>query len=234
MPSTIRLFVLAPLSEGGTVAATAAQAHHLAIVMRCRPGDQVRLFNGRDGEWSGRIATLRRDRMTLIVQQRLRPQVTEADLWLAFALLKRDATDLVVQKATELGVAAFLPVMTARTNAARVNLDRLVLIATEAAEQAGRLTVPALRAPQRLHELLASWPAERPLLAALERSDAPPVPAIAPAGLLVGPEGGFTTAERETLLARPFVQPVSFGRLVLRAETACIAGLALLQVPRRP
>ncbi len=234
MPGSIRLFVLAPLSEDSTVAATPAQAHHLATVMRRRPGDPVRLFNGHDGEWSGRIAKLHRDRATLTVQQKLRPQAAEPDLWLAFALLKRDATDLVVQKATELGVAALLPVLTARTNAARVNLDRLVLIATEAAEQAERLTVPAVHRPRPLPDLLASWPTERPLLAALERTDAPPVRAIAPAGLLVGPEGGFTDGEREALLARPFVQLVSFGRLVLRAETACIVGLALLQVPRRP
>ncbi|MGH7152963.1 MAG: RsmE family RNA methyltransferase, partial [Acetobacteraceae bacterium] len=143
------------------------------------------------------------------------------------------ATNLVVQKATELGVAALLPVMTARTNSMPFNPARLAAIATEAAEQSERLTLPRLEPPQPLSRLLADWPPDRPLFAAIEHSAASGVPhASGPAGLLVGPEGGFTEAEQAALGAHPAVTRVSLGETVLRAETACIAGLALLQVPR--
>ena len=188
------------------------------------------LFNGVDGEWEGRIATLRRDRGSVSVTTRTREQKAEPDLWLAFALLKRDATDLVVQKATELGVSAILPVLTERTNAARLNAERMAAIAAEAAEQCERLTVPRLAAPVRLPELLAAWPQGRPLFAAVERSMTARLRAHdGPAGLLVGPEGGFTLAELDVLRSAPFVVTASLGPRVLRAETAAIVGLALLQ-----
>jgi 16S rRNA (uracil1498-N3)-methyltransferase len=234
MRTSIRLFVAAPLAPGAELAATPAQAHYLATVMRRRTGDPLRLFNGRDGEWCARISALRSDRGTLVAQRQLRTQIAEPDVWLAFALLKRDATDLVVQKATELGVAALLPVVTERTNAARVNLTRLIAIATEAAEQSERLSVPAVPAPQTLTDLLATWPATRSLLVALERGDAPPIlPTNGPVGLLIGPEGGFTAGERERLLTDCRVQPASLGPFVLRADTAAIVGLARLQAARR-
>lgn len=231
MSGSIRLFVNAPLAAGAEVAATPGQAHYLGAVMRRGVGDLLRVFNGADGEWQARIAAIRRDRATLAVQEKIRPQAgEEPDLWLAFALLKRDATDLVVQKATELGVSSLLPVLTARTNAERVNEARLQAIATEAAEQCERLSVPALHPPRQLAGLLSGWPAGRTLFAAVERSDAPGLrPVVGPAGLLVGPEGGFAGAELDLLRGHPFVVPVSLGPRVLRAETASIAGLALLQ-----
>jgi 16S rRNA (uracil1498-N3)-methyltransferase len=217
---------------GAELDVTPGQAHYLAVVMRRAIGDPVRLFNGRDGEWEGRILALKRDRVRLAVERQLRAQAAEPDLWLAFAPLKRDATELAVQKATELGVAVLLPVLTARTNAARVNTGRLAAIATEAAEQCERLTVPRIAAPQRLTHLLASWPSGRPLYVALERAVAPPLPrANGPAGLLVGPEGGFAPAELDELHGHPFVRQVSLGPRILRAETAAIVGLALLQAP---
>ena len=126
--------------------------------MRRGPGDAVLLFNGRDGEFGARIETVRRDGASLRVEHRTRAQTAEPDLWLAFALLKRDATDLVVQKATELGVAALLPVLTERGNTHRMNADRLTAIAIEAAEQCERLTVPELHAPRPLAALLSDWP----------------------------------------------------------------------------
>lgn len=228
-----RLFTTEALGAGATIAATPAQAHYLGTVMRRAPGDPLRLFNGRDGEWTARIATLRRDRASFAVERQVRPQAAEPDLWLVFALLKRDATDLVVQKATELGVSAILPVLSARTNAARVNAERLAAIATEAAEQCERLTVPRIAPVRPLAAVLADWPAERRLFAAVERSDAPHAgPACpAPAALLTGPEGGFTPGELDALASHPFVHLVSLGRFVLRAETAAIAGLALLLAP---
>jgi 16S rRNA (uracil1498-N3)-methyltransferase len=233
MTTIPRLYVPAALAAGATIAATPAQAHYLTTVLRRGVNDPMHLFNGHDGEWQARIAEQRRDRLTLAVEQQLRPQEPEPDLWLVFAMLKRDATDLVVQKATELGASALWPVITERTNTARLNEARLTAIATEAAEQCERLTIPVLHAPRRLPDLLATWPPDRKLHAAIERSSAakPPRPAKNPAALLVGPEGGFTPAEVDAMLRHPFVTAVSLGPRILRAETACVAGLALLQSP---
>ncbi len=227
---SVRLHVPDALASGAELPLAAGQAHYLGAVMRRAPGEALRLFNGRDGEWLARIAILRKDRATVAVEHRLRPQAPEPDLWLAFAPLKRDATDLVAQKATELGAAALLPVITARTNAARVNLERLAAIATEAAEQCERLTIPRVEPPRPLGELLAAWPAGRRLVVAAERREAAPVrPATGPAALLVGPEGGFTDRELDDLVRRPFVEPATLGPRILRADTAAIVGLALLQ-----
>ncbi|WP_408886942.1 16S rRNA (uracil(1498)-N(3))-methyltransferase [Limobrevibacterium gyesilva] len=220
----------APLRAGAEIAASPAQAHYLGSVMRRGAGDPVRLFNGVDGEWQARIAFLKRDRATLAPGQLLRPQAPESDLWLVFAPLKRDATDLVAQKATELGAAALLPVFTERTNAGRVNTDRLAAIAIEAAEQCERLTVPRIEAPRQLGELLADWPDGRRLVVAVEREAGDPVPPLTgPTALLVGPEGGFTPAELDVLRRHPLVHPATLGPRILRAETAAIVGLALLQ-----
>jgi 16S rRNA (uracil1498-N3)-methyltransferase len=230
MPGSIRLFVAAPLAEGATITTTPTQAHYLGTVMRRGAGDELLLFNGRDGEFSAQIETVGRSLATLRVRQLARVQGQEPDLWLAFALLKRDATDLVVQKATELGAAELHPVITARCNTHRMNADRLTAIAVEAAEQSERLTVPILRQAQPLASLLAGWPRERRLFAAVERSTAPRLPsARGSRALMVGPEGGFAPAELDLLRTHSFVTSVSLGPRVLRAETACIAGLALLQ-----
>ena len=153
-------------------------------------------------------------------------------IWLLFAVLKRDTTDLVVQKATELGVSMLLPVLTERTNAGRVNLDRLRSIAIEAAEQSERLTLPAVRPAAHLNDTLAAWPSDRALFVAQERADAPPLkPFAGSAGLLIGPEGGFGPRDRAAIDRCRFVRPVSLGPRILRAETAAIVGLALLQAP---
>jgi 16S rRNA (uracil1498-N3)-methyltransferase len=227
-----RLFVTAPLSAGARVVATGMQAHYLGRVLRRDAGSVVHLFNSRDGEWLAHIVTLRRGDAEFAVDTALRPQATEPDVWLVFALLKRDAIDLVVQKATELGASALVPTITERTVVARLNEARLAAIAIEAAEQSERLTVPMLHAPTRLPDLLSSWPQDRRLFAALERDAAPLLrPTEGPAALLVGPEGGFTPAEVEALRGHPLVTPVSLGARILRAETACLAGLALLQAP---
>ena len=230
MSGSIRLFVSDALFAGATITPSAAQAHYLGSVMRRGVGDTLRLFNGSDGEFSARIASLRRDKAVLAVESLLRPQASETDLWLAFALLKRDATDLLVQKATELGVAALLPVCTERTQATRVNLARLGAIAIEAAEQSERLSVPALHAPVALPALLAGWPGERRLFVALERADSAPLrPASGPAAILIGPEGGFSPNDRVAMTFSQKCLPVSLGPRILRAETAAIVALALLQ-----
>jgi 16S rRNA (uracil1498-N3)-methyltransferase len=230
--TALRLFTNASLSAGAEAEATAAQAHYLGSVMRRSAGDSVRLFNSHDGEWAGRIGTLSRGKATFVAETRVRPQTDGPDLWLVFALLKRDTTDLVVQKATELGVAALLPVATERTNAARVNLDRLHAIAVEAAEQSERLTIPTIGPLLSLERTMTDWSNTRTLFAALERDQIPPPRRItSPAALLIGPEGGLSPRDRALLGRHNFVRPISLGPNILRAETAAIVGLALLQAP---
>jgi 16S rRNA (uracil1498-N3)-methyltransferase len=228
----IRLHVEAALAGGAVIEATEGQAHYLGGVMRRAVGDPIHLFNGRDGEWTGRIAALSRGKATFAAETLVRAQTGDADLWLMFAVLKRDTTDLVVQKATELGVSTLLPVFTERTNGGRVNLDRLRAIAIEAAEQSERLTIPAVHPTGQLHDSLAGWPADRVLFVALERTGAQPLkPSAGSAGLLIGPEGGFGPRDHAVLERSRFVRPVSLGPRILRAETAAIVGLALLQAP---
>ena len=227
MSGSIRLFVTSPLRAGAAVAASAAQAHYLGRVMRRAAGEAVLLFNGRDGEWQARIGGQGIGGMVMEAERQTRAQTAEPDVWLLFAPLKRDLTELVVEKATELGASLIQPVQTARTNPVRLNAERLRLIATEAAEQSERLTVPRIEASRRLDDVLAAWPIGRVLVAAAEREAAPPPPRAA--ALLVGPEGGFAPAELDALRATPFVVLASLGPRILRAETAAIAGLALLQ-----
>ncbi|MFT9126304.1 MAG: RsmE family RNA methyltransferase, partial [Acetobacter fabarum] len=169
------------------------------------------------------------------LERQLRAPQPCPPLRLAFALLKRDATDLVLRMGTELGVTEFLPLVTERTNTHRINPERLHAIAVEAAEQCERLDIPAIAQVQTLPALLGSWPQQTSLFAAIERLDErestpPPTPRLVQEGdgLLIGPEGGLSDGECQTLLKRPFVAPISLGSLVLRADTAVVAGLALL------
>ncbi len=213
------------------------QAHYLGDVMRRRPGDAVRLFNARDGEWQARIETLRKGRGSVRALHRLRAPAPEPGPALLFAPLKRDATDLVVRMATELGAAVLQPVTTERTIAARINAERWRAIAIEAAEQCERLSLPSIAAPLRLPELLGGWNTGRPLLAAIERADAEPLAAWRartgpdaglPPAVLIGPEGGFSPNELALLRACPGVVAVTLGPRILRAETAALAALACL------
>jgi 16S rRNA (uracil1498-N3)-methyltransferase len=230
MPAaSIRLFVPFALHPGAGIELSEKQAHYLSNVMRLSAGDELRLFNGTDGEWQARITRLSKGVAQLEPHSLLRPLAAEPDSWLCFALLKRQKTDLVVEKATELGVSVIQPVITARTQADHVNLERLRAIAIEAAEQCERLAVPEIREPVSLHKLITGWPAGRALNVADERRTAGLIRhSTAASALLIGPEGGFTDAELDGIGAHPLVTRVSLGRQVLRAETAAIAGLALL------
>lgn len=230
-----RLFVEAPLAAGALLTLSPEQSHYLFTVMRRGRGDAVLLFNGRDGEWRATVAEARKRTCELVVEVCLRRQTALADLWLLFAPIKRQRIDLMAEKATELGVAVLQPVITERTVVERVNLKRLHAHTVEAAEQCGLLAVPALRKPVALALLLEKWQAERRILFCDEGGKARPAlealqgEAQGPWALLVGPEGGFTDAERTLLKEHGSVVAVSLGPRLLRADTAAAAVLALWQ-----
>ena len=234
----LRLYVTADLGAGVTVALSEAQAHYLLHVMRAGPGDRVRLFNGRDGEWLAEIALAGKRGVTLLCCAQTERQAGVPDLWLAFAPIKKTPSDYLTQKATELGVSRLLPVFTRRTIVTRVNEERMLANAVEAAEQSGRLTVPEIAPATRLDRLLAEWPGDRVLFFCDEGGDARPLAEAArgagegPAAILTGPEGGFDPAERAALRALPFVVPVTLGPRILRADTAALAALAIWQSVR--
>lgn len=235
-----RLFTGQDLSPAATVELDAGQAHYLANVLRLKPGAAVSLFNGSDGEWRGRIETLARGRGTVVLQDQTRPQRAEPDLWLLFAPLKKARTDYLAEKATEIGASLLWPVFTRRTQAERVNLDRLRANAIEAAEQSERLSVPELREPARLTDVLADWPAGRRLLFCDESGAGRPIAeALARASdensaaptwaVLIGPEGGFARDELDALHKLPFVTAAGLGPRILRADTAALAALVAVQ-----
>jgi 16S rRNA (uracil1498-N3)-methyltransferase len=230
-PAT-RLYLPGGLAEGAEVALGEDQAHKLRTVLRLGPGAVVAGFNARDGEFLCRIIDLRRGDGRLSVERRLRTPEAEPDLWLVFAPIKRARLDWLVEKAAELGAAALVPVWTERTQPERLNLDRLTAHAVAAAEQSGRLSVPVLHAPKNLARLVAEWPAERHLYVCDETGGGVPIATVAagyPAALLIGPEGGFGETELDAIGKLSFATRVGLGPLVLRAETAAIAALAVFQ-----
>lgn len=287
-----RLMIDAPLASGEELTLDEAQARHVGQVLRRDVGDALRVFNARDGEWRARVTEKSKRAMRVGVESFVRAAAGVPDLDLLFAPVKRHATDLIIEKATELGVRRIRPVITQRTIAETVRVDRLVSIAREAAEQTERFDAPEVLEPLSLARALDGWDVARPLIYADERgddadapwggeegrakpiaealratsplvgevsrvsateggradahpsnsatSDRPPPPAPAPQGggdhahnaklaLLIGPEGGFTAEERRMLRALPFVTPVSLGPRILRAETAVIAALSVIQ-----
>lgn len=227
----IRLHHDGELHEGAHLTLDARAAHFLARVMRARSGDVVRLFNGANGEWRAELDVAKRSVSARAIE-RVRAPTPEPGPVLAIAAIKRARFELVVEKATELGVAAIQPLALERGVVDRLNHDRLAAIAAEAAEQCERLTVPAIHPLRPLAEVLAGRGPAPPLYAALERSDAEPLlRALAthgPGDLLIGPEGGLTAAERAALAGTAGVVAVALGPRILRAETAALAGLAAL------
>jgi 16S rRNA (uracil1498-N3)-methyltransferase len=200
------------------------------------------LFNGRDGEFAAEIARMDKRQVVLKVTAQRRAQDRVPDLWLCFAPLKKDATDFLIEKGTELGVRVFQPVMTRRTNSGRLNLERLAANAIEAAEQTERLTVPEIRPAVGFDELLRSWPKERHLILCAEAGPAQPIAdaftAFTQAGrvstsnawaIFCGPEGGFHVSELDRLRDLDFVTPVGLGPRILRADTAALTALAVFQ-----
>ena len=234
--ATPRLYLAGDLREGATASLSHDEANYLINVLRLGPGARVLTFNGRDGEFAASIGAAARRNATLEIGERTRPQEYPPDVDYLFAPLKRARLDYVAQKAVEMGARRLRPVITRRTQAARVNLERLRANAREAAEQCGVIWLPEIEAPERLEQVLADWPAERLLVFCDE--DAPqanPIAALAGVApragvaLLIGPEGGFDDVEREAIARAPNVLRLSLGPRILRADTAAVAALALIQ-----
>jgi 16S rRNA (uracil1498-N3)-methyltransferase len=245
----IRLSVPDPLAAGAKVDPSPEQARYLTAVMRLSVGHALLLFNGRDGEWRARVDQVSKRGCRLAVEARTRDQAAPPDLELVVALVKRARLETIVEKAAELGCRRVRLVTTRRTNADHTKVTRLRAIATEAAEQTGRLDVPEIADPERLERLLADWDPGRRLMFCDEAGDdpdqdwggaggraRPAVQALEKAGLglggwavLIGPEGGFDPEERARLRALAFVTPVTLGPRILRADTAAVAALSLWQ-----
>ncbi len=254
--SAPRLFVEQALDEGRIIALDGNHAHYLGKVMRVKQGDTVILCDNQTGEWAARVAEAAKRSVTLEVAERLRPREIVPDLWLCPALLKKDRFDLVLEKATELGVARIQPVITRRCVADKLNETRARTITTEAAEQCARTALPELAVPMKLEALLNQWPENRVLFFADEEGGEPaagafrdqcdllrkqePITQHHPqemdscvrrnsqaAAILIGPEGGFDDAERAAIRSHPQARAVSLGPRILRGETAAIAALSV-------
>lgn len=229
-----RLFVKFKLEQGAAIALDKDQAHYLGNVLRLKPGERLLLFNGEDGEWCAELSAIGRKGAQVLVEHQTRPQDKGPDLHYLFAPLKRARLDYMAQKATELGVSALRPVITRHTITERVKTGRLLANAIEAAEQCGMLRVPEIMEPEKLSKLIDEWDEERLLIFADEAAPhASPIEALkacrpGPLAVLIGPEGGFEREERAALLAKPFVLPISLGPRVMRADTAAVAALALV------
>lgn len=232
----IRLFVPDPLAAGARVAPSPDQARYLTQVMRLKAGDELLLFNGRDGEWRGVVAEVSKRGCVLAVEARTREQAGVPDLELVVALVKRARLETIVEKAAELGCRRVRLAITRRTQADHTRVERLQAIAVEASEQTGRLDAPEVVAPEKLERILDAWPEGRRLMFCDEGGETPPaLDALAgadPAGgwsILIGPEGGFAPEERERLRALAYVTTVGLGPRILRADTAAIAAMTLWQ-----
>lgn len=234
----IRLYVTSPLAAAAPVAPTLDQSRYLTQVMRLKVGDELLAFNGCDGEWRYSVAEVLKKGVILRAEEQVRPQTFGPDLELIVAVVKKARVETIVEKAAELGARRVRLVLTKRTNADRIRLDRLDAIAEEAAEQTGRMDVPVVDDPVKLDALLDGWEAGRRLMFCDETGGAPAILALAAAGagpqeqkwsILIGPEGGFSPEEGERLRSLPFTTSVSLGPRILRADTAAIAAMTLWQ-----
>jgi 16S rRNA (uracil1498-N3)-methyltransferase len=236
LPSSLpRLYVTAELGAGKVVELARDQANYLLNVLRLGAGDALLAFNGRDGEWEMAVVPTGRKSAHLTCQRQTRPQDAPCDLHYLFAPLKHARLDYMAQKAVEMGAGRLVPVLTRRTQVSRINIERLAANAVEAAEQCGILALPEIVAERKLEQALAELSPDRLLVFCDE--DAPLSHSLAalasakpgPVALLVGPEGGFDPAERQMILAHPGVLRLSLGPRILRADTAAVAALALVQ-----
>lgn len=232
--SSIRLYVDAPLEAGAAVPLDRGQSHYLVNVMRQTVGAPVSLFNGRDGEWQGEITAADKKAAFVSVVSRVRPQEPAPDVWLLFAPLKKDRTDFLIEKATELGASKLVPVTTQFTQSSRLNTERARATAVEAAEQSRRLTVPEVSEAVTLNHVLADWPEDRRLIFLDESGHGAPLAEVLAGNtgalaFLIGPEGGFAPGELDALRNLTFSVAADLGPRILRAETAAAAALAIRQ-----
>lgn len=233
-----RLFLEPALADGARLPLEREQANYLLSVLRMKQDDTVLVFNGRDGEWLAAISVEGRKQASLTLVRQTRPQPPAPDLHYLFAPLKHARLDYMAQKAVEMGAGVIQPVLTRRTQVSRLNLDRIRANAVEAAEQCGILSLPEIRAERPLEAALEALEPERLLVFCDEAmAQASPVAALAqaqpgPLAVLIGPEGGFDEGERQRILARPGTLPISLGPRILRADTAAVAALALVQAIR--
>jgi 16S rRNA (uracil1498-N3)-methyltransferase len=229
-----RLFLAAPLDDQADIELPREQGHYLAAVLRLKPGDTVRVFNGADGEWLAYLTEVSKKRVALRLERQIAEAALPPDLDFLFAPLKHARLDYMVQKAVELGVRRLRPVITRRTQTERVNLDRMRANAIEAAEQCNLVAVPDVLEPVKLDAALSSWDAGRALIHCDETQSArDPLRALSnvklPAAVLIGPEGGFDDAERAMIAANPRALAISLGPRIMRADTAAVAALSLVQ-----
>jgi 16S rRNA (uracil1498-N3)-methyltransferase len=236
--TTQRLFIDAPLNAGARIVMDKGQTNYLVNVLRMREGDPVLIFNGRDGEWRATLVEAGRKGAVLQADERAREQTPPSQLHYLFAPIKQARLDYMVQKAVEMGAGLIRPVITRRTQVTRLNDDRLSANAIEAAEQCGVLSIPEIAAAEQLSALLARWPKDEPerriVFCDEDETGADPVSILralprGPLAVLIGPEGGFSPEERETLHKLPFVTAIPLGPRILRADTAAVAALALVQ-----
>ena len=234
----IRLFVEADLVKGATLSLDKEQAHYLGHVMRRSAGDRLEIFNGRTDSFIAELTVISRKSASVQLVELCENFKSSPDLWFLFAPVKRARLDFMAQKATELGVSHIQPVNTDYCQVSRVNLDRLSANAVEAAEQTGRLDVPSVGPFVSLYQLLAEWPVDRHLIFCDEALSADhqsnPLAQlrskpITKAGLLIGPEGGFSDTERDQIRQIASVRPISLGPRILRSDTAALAALSLFQ-----
>ncbi|NOU05073.1 MAG: 16S rRNA (uracil(1498)-N(3))-methyltransferase [Hyphomicrobiaceae bacterium] len=233
-----RLFLAADLAAGAEIIATPEQANYLRTVLRMPDGARVLVFNGRDGEWSATVDHDGKRGVRLSLDAQTRAQETGPDLWYLFAPLKRSRLDYMVQKAVELGASRLVPVLTQHTIAERVNTERMAANAIEAAEQCGILRVPDIAPPEKLDRVLAAWsgapPTPRHLIFCDESAiECDPIAVLrklqpGPVAVLIGPEGGFSETERTAILSKPFAVALSLGPRIMRADTAAVAALTLV------
>ena len=231
-----RLFVAAPLSKGVAAEATPDQYNYLANVLRMGDGAEILVFNGRDGEWKAKLSLPTRKRIMIVPEEQTRPQPAPSDLHYLFAPLKVGRLDYLVQKAVEMGAGILQPVMTQHVQGKINNLDKLRANVIEAAEQCGILGIPDVAEPVRLFDMLDGWPSDRRIIYCAEGDAGQnPLPILSAVkerklALLVGPEGGFSEDERARLRSLDFVTAIPLGPRILRADTAAVAAMAVIQV----